>query len=202
MQGYMGAKATGVAPGAKDVILRMSKGGSISGKVVDDAGNAVPKNVTVHAMAEGGTQPGQQGTQAWGQTKDDGTFVIEGLGEFKFKVRAGGTNSEYAQTTAEGSFSPGATDVVVKVKLGVTMTGRLVNSAGDAFQAQSFMGTPEGVEGAQPSYTRVGEDGAFTLKGLTPGKVRLKAWSGKEWTDLGVFEAPATGLTVTMPEAK
>jgi hypothetical protein len=48
----------------------------------------------------------------------------------------------------------------------------------------------------------VGEDGTFTMKGLPAGKVRIKAYSGKDWADLGVIEAPATGITLTMPESK
>jgi hypothetical protein len=201
IQGYMGATAKGVAPGAKDVIIRMSKGGSIAGRVVDDAGNAVAKGVSVQAQAES-LQPGQVGGQAWAATKEDGTFLLEGLGEFKFKVRAGGNNSEYAQTTADGTHAPGTTDLVVRVKAGVAISGRLLTSTGEGFQSQSIMGTAEGVEGAQPSYTRVGEDGTFTMKGLPAGKVRIKAYSGKDWADLGVIEAPATGVTLTMPESK
>jgi hypothetical protein len=90
--------------------------------------------------------------------------------------------------------------VEVRVKPGVAIAGRLVNPAGDGVQAQSLMGMPEGVEGAIQSWAAVGPDGTFTMKGLPPGKVRIRAYVSNRMADCGVFEAPATGLNVTVPE--
>ena len=180
-------------------MVRVTKGGMISGRVLDEAGAPVGPRVPLVAAAEGAAA-GTPGSQAWGSTKDDGTFTVEGLGEFRFHVTAGGGASGFRPTAAAGLFAPGATGIEIRAAAGVALAGRLVNSAGDPMASQSLMATQEGVAGAQPSYIRVPEDGTFILKGLAPGKIRLKAYTGQAWVDCGLFEAPASGLTVTVPD--
>jgi uncharacterized GH25 family protein len=202
MAGTMGGSLRGVAPGAKDVVLRLSRGGTVSGRVLNETGQPAGRGVQVFLRADGvpNEQLNQPGAQAGAVTKEDGTFSVAGLGDFRFKVTAGGGGSDFQPSTLPGTVAPGATDVEVRVKPGVAIAGRLVNPAGDGVQAQSLMGMPEGVEGAIQSWAAVGPDGTFTMKGLPPGKVRIRAYVSNRMADCGVFEAPATGLNVTVPE--
>jgi hypothetical protein len=90
--------------------------------------------------------------------------------------------------------------VVLTVKAGVTLSGRLLKADGTPFKAQSMGATPEGGgEGNFAGWCQVGEDGSFSLKGLAPGRYVLRAWSGQEWTACGTFEAPAEAVVATMP---
>ncbi len=197
--GTMGGSAKGVVPGAADVVIRLQKGGTISGKVVDESGAVVGAGVPVSAAAEGESTRGV-GVRSQGATKEDGTFIVAGLGEFRFRLTAGGGNSDFQPTRSDDPVAVGATEVVLRAKPGVSISGRLVDSGGNPKKVQTLMAAPEGAKDVASSYSQVGDDGAFTLKGLAPGKVRLKAWGGQGWLDCGLFDAPAEGVAVTVPD--
>jgi protocatechuate 3,4-dioxygenase beta subunit len=196
--GAAGAVARGVAAGAKDVVLRVEKGGTISGRVEDEAGNPVQK-VHVVARAEGAV-PGAPGSQAWAQTDASGTFAAKGLGEYRFRVTAGGWNSDWILSAAPETVAPGATDLVLRVRKGVSLSGRIVDDAGSALKPQGLLLIPEGTRDDDGSWAHIADDGSFTAKGLPPGKVRLRAYGGAGWKECGSFEAPAAGVVVTVPK--
>jgi hypothetical protein len=199
VQGFVGGSAKGIAAGAKDVILALRKGGSISGTVVDDAGKPVGKGVPVMAMKDG-TSTGEQGSWANARTGDSGEYVLEGLGEFKFKLTAGGQNTEWRPVTSAETYESGATGIVLKTGPGATLSGKVVDARGAALRPQWIRALPEGGDGRQQGYGRPAEDGTFTIKGLAPGKVKLSCMVANKMVELGTFEAPATDITVTVPD--
>ncbi|MCK6480505.1 MAG: carboxypeptidase regulatory-like domain-containing protein [Planctomycetes bacterium] len=196
--GFMGGSAKGVSPGGGEVVIRLSRGASLSGRVVDGAGAGL-RGVPVSAAAEGAEarQPGGSSNAVSG---DDGSFTIQGLGEFKFRLATGGSGSDWQRLPSAELHAAGAADVVLEVKSGVSISGRLLKADGTPFKAQSLGAAPEGaVEGTFASWGRVGDDGSFTVKGLAPGRYVIRAWSGQAWVDCGTFEAPAENVQATMP---
>jgi uncharacterized GH25 family protein len=201
IQGYVGGTAKGITPGSKDVILTLRKGGSIAGTVVDDAGKSVGKGVPVMAMKDGGNA-GEPGSWAQARTGDSGEFTLEGLGEFKFRLTAGGQNTEWRPSQAAETYESGATGVVLKTGPGATLSGKLVDARGVAIRTQWLRAVPEASDArsVQGGYARPAEDGTFTIKGLAPGKVKLSCMYGNKMVELGSFEAPGTDVTVTVPD--
>jgi len=88
------------------------------------------------------------------------------------------------------------------VKAGVTIEGRLVDSKGAWGKTQVWlMATSEGAEGGGGgSWIQPKEDGTFAIKGLAPGKVKLQIWNNNKQAELGSFEAPSTGLSITVAD--
>jgi hypothetical protein len=190
--------ARGVPAGSKDVVIRATKGGSLSGMVVDEEGKPVAK-CPVNARAEG---LGQQtaGAHAWGQSGDDGKFTVSGLVDAKYKVTGGGNNSEWMGTTLAESYTAGSEGLVIKVKKGLVLSGRLVDASGNPVKPQALSLLVEGGnEGEDSLWGSVADDGAFTFKGLSAAKYRVRAWMGDGWKECGTFEAPAAGVTATVP---
>jgi len=198
--GFMGGAARGVAAGSKDVTVVLLKGGSISGRVLDEAGAAVGAGVPIQAgatgpSAGGGDQPGRGG---WAATREDGTFTLEGLGEFKFRLTAGGQSSDYAPTAHPEEQAVGATGVEIRVKRGVTFSGRLLDAAAKPIKGANVQASSEGGGG---SWAQTDQDGRFTVKGIPAGKVTVRAWLAvRGMVELGAQEAPASNVDLTVPE--
>ncbi len=199
VQGFIGGTAKAVAAGTKDVAIVLRKGGSISGRVVDESGKPVGKGVPVTAMADGAT-PGEPGSGSGAMTGDGGEFNLEGLGDRRFRLTTGGNQSDWRPNPSTESWEPGATGVVLKAAAGVTFTGRLLDARGNAVKPQWIRATPVDGDGRNGSYARPADDGTFTLKGLAPGKVKLQCWLGNKQLELGTVEAPGTDVAVTVPD--
>ena len=189
--------ARGVAAGSKDVVVRATKGGSLSGTVVDEEGKPVAK-CPVRARGEGLSQQ-TAGAMAWGQTGDDGRFTISGLVDARYKVTGGGGNSDWMGTTLAESFTAGSEGLVIQVKKGLVLSGRLVDASGNPVKPQALSLLREGGSDEDSLWGQVADDGAFTFKGLSAAKYRVRAYMGDGWKECGTFEAPASGVTATLP---
>jgi uncharacterized GH25 family protein len=202
MGSTMGGTLKGVVAGQKDLVVVVKKGGTITGRILDEAGKAVGQGVQVHAFADGAPEKrNEPGGQAYGVSNASGEFTISGLGDHRFRITAGGGNSDFRPTTTTESFEVGATGVTLKVSVGVTIEGRLVDSKGTWSKTQVWiMATAEGGEGTMGSWVQPKDDGTFVLKGLAPGKVKIQAWVANKQSDLGTFDAPAVGLSITVPD--
>ncbi len=190
--GRMGA-LRGVRPGTGDLDLYLSEGLSIRGSVVDDDGAAVGAGVPVVAWAQT-KGPDEPGARSSAVTDPDGTFTVAALGEFRFGISAGGGGTEYLASSVgnpgDPGIAPGQDGVVLHVRRGLAMEGRLVDGAGNTAKGLLI----EALSGSCPKvYT--GEDGSFILKGLTPGEARLRVGD----RILGPFPVPSRGLEVRLP---
>jgi hypothetical protein len=114
-------------------------------------------------------------------------------------VQPGGGNSAHLGDAVEG-LRPGATDVVLRVSLGVDLSGVLVDARGEPVAATSLQADDGSRRAAMRPYCQVGPDGKFRLRGLRAGRVRLTMRHADAWVTLGEHEAPAAGVRVAVPD--
>jgi hypothetical protein len=196
--GYLQGIHEGVRPGSPEVVITLARAGSIRGRVVDAEGQAVPAGVPVSAYAVDAPR-GAPGSGWTAYTAPGGAFDLDTLGPYAFLLRAGGGESAYRGAQLEHPVRPGA-EVVLRVEVGVELSGRLLDADGLPVRTSYLAGSGEGAGPGLPSSTEVAsEDGRFTLRGLPPGRVLLRARLGEDYVDLGVFEAPATDVEVRIP---
>jgi hypothetical protein len=197
--GFLQASLEGVRPGDAEVRITLARAGAIRGRVVDASGQAVPFGVPVSARALD-APPGTPGSGWVGYTTAGGAFELEALGPHSFSLVAGGGESAYLCAEAVSGVRVGTEGVVLRVTLGVEISGRLLDADGAPVRTSYLAAYGVAAVGGLPSSTHIaGDDGRFTLRGLPRGTVRLRARIGGEYLDLGAVEAPATDLEVRLP---
>jgi protocatechuate 3,4-dioxygenase beta subunit len=116
--GYAAAQSTVsvTESGASELRLALTRGLSISGRVVDALGRPVP-SLMVGAFPEGDFPPGAVPVSrvAFGDAKADGTFILSGLGEGRYAVSAG---DELAGFGVRPDVAAGSKDVVLRLAPG------------------------------------------------------------------------------------
>jgi hypothetical protein len=199
--GHMPGRADGLYPGDPPVTVIVPRAGAIEGRVVDAKGKAVGPGVPVYAFAEGDVDRTRDGTGMTTFTEAGGKFRIDSLGEYTFTVIAGGGETVYADGDPRRGVRVGTTDLVLAVRRGVTLSGRLVDTHGRGFKTHSLTAFRVDGIGSIGSRTSVeDEEGRFTLRGVAPGKVTLYCYHGDSYVNLGTFDAPAEGLVITVPD--
>jgi hypothetical protein len=85
--GYWGANPVRIEPGAKDVVLRVHRGASLEGSLVQAAEGPTDSKLVVRAIleADDGEQR-SQGAEGWGAVRRDGSFGVSGLRAGAFTV--------------------------------------------------------------------------------------------------------------------
>ncbi len=189
---------SGVSPRDAGVVVVLAGARGIRGRVETEDGTPVPAGVPVGVVAEG-TDPRVPGTRAFAETAADGTFAVDGLADTSFTVEAGGGRSGFLGKIVR-DVKAGATDLVLRVSVGVDLAGTLVDAQGDPVATTSLVADDGARVAAMRPYAQVGPDGAFLVRGLRAGRVRLSLRIGHATVDAGAFEAPATGLRVSVPE--
>lgn len=205
-RGVVGARVRNVMAGSRDVVVRLVPARSIQGRVVDADGAPVPAAVPVRAEALDaedvealrvlGRAPGDDwtGTKAAAETRADGTFVLDGLGAFRFRLVAGGSNTDYVETAHPDPVPAGTTGLDVRVPKGQPVGGRLLDGKG-----KPLPGVRVSVAGAK-ARTNTGDDGSFVLRGIKEATVRLNARIGGKDIDLGTHPVPSRDLVLTAGE--
>jgi RNA polymerase sigma-70 factor (ECF subfamily) len=188
-----------VKGGTADVTLVLRRTNRIAGTVVLEDGSPAPAGVPVRVLATGSANPGGARYQ-YGYTAPGGTFSLAGLANIEFRAVAGGGPSEYTTDGPGVTAKAGTTDVVLKVKKGVALQGKLLDADGNPVQSPHMNGTAKDGSGVT-SWTRIeGSDGSFRLPGLPRCKVALTVTLGGKVVDLGEHEAPAEGLVLRLPK--
>jgi RNA polymerase sigma factor (sigma-70 family) len=189
---------TGIVPAVKprdgEVVITLRKGGSLHGHVLDEDGKPVP-GLWVGAQAVGSERG--PGFMSQARTGEDGSFLIEGLGDFHFRIKTMG--GDYLASTSEKEFVPGE-EAEVRVKKGFRLSGRLVDAAGKGVHREAVYATPEG--GGEGMGVAVAEDGTFQFRGLPKGRYALWLRADAGRIELGTFDAPAEKLELPVPEEK
>ncbi|HEU4395448.1 MAG TPA: sigma-70 family RNA polymerase sigma factor [Planctomycetota bacterium] len=176
-----------ILPGKEDLVITLRPGKTLEGRVLDETGAPVPAGVPVMGTV----------------TKEDGLFAVEGLKDRPWRVTAGGPPSVYAPAAAEAKHSPGDAGVVVTVRRGVTLSGRVVGPDGTGLKQVSVIVEAEETAVSPGCWYRLDTDasGNFAVTGLPPGPVKLRAQHPRRGdVDLGTVQVPATDLEVRFPE--
>jgi hypothetical protein len=177
----------------------MLAGGTITGKVLDQATGAAPPQFDIQVEAQ---TPGPSPltyspeTVAFGTVATDGTYTLAGLapGTYWVFFSAGNVNgvpAPYASAWYPDEPDPGhASAVSVQsgqtATLGVelaeapgTVTGRVTDPSGApvaGFTVYASIAEPNGIVGGHSGgATSTGPDGTFTLTGLAPGNWTINA---------------------------
>lgn len=166
--------------GTKDIKLVASKGVTISGVVVDEAGAGIAT-----AFINTGKR------NSWGQSHADGAFEVGGLeagATCTLQVQAQG----YVNTTVE-NVAAGAKDVRIVLAKGLEASGTLYGADGKpaATTHIQFQHT----DGTHQQYVQTDAAGRFTATGLVDGsytaKVYVQKAEGKngDWKEAGSLKA-------------
>jgi len=200
-EGHTHGRLEGVHSGAAVVQVILQRAGLIKGRIIREDGLPVPVGMGVMATAMG-VAAGTEGAHGYTYPSPDGSFTLNGLGDYTFRVAAGGASSGLVAAGFTEGVRPGASDVVVKVKPGVALSGKLEDAHGDPVKTHMLTAMPVGGYGRSPAaWTSIpGEDGKFHFAGVHAGKLRILAYIGGKSVTVGEVTAPAKDVVLTVPE--
>lgn len=158
---------------ARDVLVELSAGGRITGRVIDKASN---KPLTVFragvSRSGGGMMIGPPLLREF--TSEDGTFTLENVPAGAMTVVAaapGYTNARVNVTVEEGKT---ISDLEVPLDAGVRLTGRVTNASGAPVPDVSVRLMPSMtggmVRGMDAATATTDANGEYTLEALPPGE--------------------------------
>jgi len=186
-RGYAPARVTAMVRSRDSTDLRdvtLEAGLSIRGRVRgrDRVGIA---GALLRAEAEGGEADAVEG-----ETEADGAFELSGLrpAGYSITAQAAGFAAGHARATAGGD------PVEIVLSRGGSITGRVVDAAGEPLAGASVLGEAEGDDAGEPRSfwvtTGDGGDGRFATSDSAPGAYVLRVRAA------GVGEASRTGVKV------
>jgi RNA polymerase sigma factor (sigma-70 family) len=177
-------ETTGVPAGTTDVAITLSAAGEIAGRVLAPDGRPLG-GCTVVAYSESGDPYTPSAT-----TKDDGTFVVRGIGAGTYRLEARPPEPERTGYVTEGAqlraakatgVSATAKDVEIRLTGGLSIRGTLFDAAGKPLANTWVRAEPRPGQDLEP-----GEDawfrgpgaqtdtaGRFTISGLATARYRL-----------------------------
>jgi protocatechuate 3,4-dioxygenase beta subunit len=177
-------RVDGIAGGAKDVRVAVEQGGAISGRVCDPQGKGIQMAwINANPMPkEGVNLTGNEWRYA--QTRADGTFTINGLGEGPYQVHvnanAGGGKSYRPART--DNVAVGTKDLRFTMETGLAITGVVNDPDGRPVSQLQIQAQPVDTQGgqAQGGGAMTDNEGRFTISGLAPGDYRFDVpqWGG------------------------
>lgn len=184
-QGLVLENADKIAAGSQGIRLVATKGLTIAGSVVDEAGGPA-RGAFVSA------QPKAGGRGRSARVGDDGTFELTGLapgGTYRVLVQAPGHPMGQVEDVA-----PGTAGVRVVLPKGYEASGRVTDEAGQPVKQGQLQFSHQNGEQSQSAVT--GEDGTFKVTGLAEGTYEVQVWvrgSDKPWRKCGTIRAGETG---------
>jgi len=189
------AQASGYAPGFSTsfrigrgqtppkVTIRLTRGGTISGRLVDNAGKPVGQGrVTTHDVTWSddvffemlGESFPTNITKADVRAGDDGRFVISGLTaeKYQIQVRASGF-TRYFQNNIVVTDGSETKLGDVKLARGGTLVGTLFDAGGKALVGGQILLSPTDGANATLYHAKSGGDGRFSITNIAPGRYLL-----------------------------
>jgi protocatechuate 3,4-dioxygenase beta subunit len=160
------AQPVEIADGAGEVelVLRVDRGLYITGRVLDPSGGGV-KDTYASAQQVNGFMSVME------RTDDSGQFVLGPLLAGEFDLEAGGMMGPHAKSETVRA-SAGARDVVLRLRVGGAITGRVVDASGAARECELSLSQPSVEFGWMQTGTR---DGSIKFDGLLAGSYNLHA---------------------------
>jgi protocatechuate 3,4-dioxygenase beta subunit len=195
------AAVRGVLPGSQGVVLRLEKGGTIRGKVLDPEGKPLP-GATVWAR---GAKSREE--QARGATDAEGAFSLEGLAPGSYRLYASADAGNLAPVEPEAAVAAGAADAVVRTSKGYEFRCRVTGADGKA--AVDFVAMVQLQVGGRWEdlgwHASVAE-GSLAVHGLPKCRLRVCVAREGESFDEGdeeawsaPFEVPGEEASITLP---
>lgn len=198
---YLAARAEGFAAGQPTrlhlppqgpVELLLHRGRVLEGRVVDEATTGPVAGARVEAsqsqrrsMGGGGMTISfvSTGGGTVAETDGDGRFRLEGLGVGAYDLKA--TARGFRETTLAVRLAEGEAPrpVTVTLKAGLPLEGLILDPGGSPAVGVRVHAEPASADQTRmearpaPASTRSGDDGAFRLEGLAPGRVVVSARS-------------------------
>lgn len=180
----LGARADGVTPGTRDLVLVLRAGSRVRGHVLDDAGQPVTK-FHVRLQHEGKGMFARLGQDSQEQSFEDpaGKFAVGGLSDGGWKLWVSAENfASSAEQSLKLPEAPDAPECEVVLPRASRVSGRVLSAAGEAVAGADVRvdsGGPDWqrkLSGAPPDPEAQSDDGGnFHLEGLRPGRVSLVA---------------------------
>lgn len=192
---YLTAREDRVAAGTRDLVVVLSKGGWLAGRVLDAKTHEGIEEFSIDLDDENllvlkGVDAAERGSE-----EPRGAYFIEGLGmeAFDLRVRAEGYAEEKVEGLTSGPGRSAKLDILLWEES--TISGRLVGPSGEVvpegriiLQSQSpaendvqealdriGMSLPVGNPWNEVKSTTSDENGLFLLRGISEGAYRLKA---------------------------
>ena len=171
-----------------DVVVRMSHGGRITGRIVDAATREPVVGATVRTyddghvenpltqMLEGLGQSGRATAKRETKTDADGVFVLANLNAETYQLRI--SHDDYSQLVLRGrNVLDGAVDDLGTLALhrGATVRGTVYDSAGQPLAGAEVTLTRKAEGYVEPISGRTGDDGRFLLERVEAGTYTLHA---------------------------
>jgi protocatechuate 3,4-dioxygenase beta subunit len=183
-------------------VNKPEKGFSVSGRVIDADSGAPAASVYVgHSVIDESNQQVGGMNFTGTQTDANGKFRLEGLrpGHYAvYTMPASQENSTYSEQVIFDIADSDVSGIEIKLRRGASVSGVAVieNNSDPAtaalLQTVSLYAYVEG-KSSSPSYgqSRIGADGTFQMKGLSPGRARF---------GMQGFPSPPKGLTLVRTE--
>ncbi len=177
-------------PGTLEV--RLSRGASLRGDVVDENGR--PVSTEIVAFSRDLTAQNK-----YGESDERGAFAFEGLhaAEYDVMARFDGDPAASARVTVRATQE---TVVHLKVNAGASISGKVVDAGGKPQRGVIHARSQK--TGAEPDrMARLDAQGGFTLRGLRSGNSYFLSASTdgmKDAQEQKLVVAPATGVVVTV----
>jgi protocatechuate 3,4-dioxygenase beta subunit len=160
----------------EDLVLVMSAGGKLEGRVIDHDGSPVPgiELVLFYQAPEGG----REWTLCFGakrevESDEDGRFVEEGLKQGKWKVLLHSKGIRVQAPVVAEVLEGGTTEVEVVLSEPLVIEGVVVDEGGAPVPDVNLVAYRE--EGKSKGYGTSDGSGRFVIKGLGPGPHKVYA---------------------------
>ena len=177
-RGHANARETGVASGARDVVLELGREARIEGVVVDEAGAPVPAFTVVAQVRIGALERRNVAVQS--VFDSEGRFAIEGLSAGSYLVRVYGAGHAPSD---ESTLTAPSTSARFVLSRGGRIEGTVVTAGGGPIENARV--TLEGGSGdaasAVPITTTTVTDarGSYALEGIPPGAQSIFTAAGE-----------------------
>ena len=189
-----------VMPGTTGIVIPLGKGRALEGRVLGPDGKVVGAGVEVRAeRASDGEDVGRA------ETREDGTFVLDGLGAGEFRLFASADEPCLAPVPAERTWTAGATDAVVRTTAGNTLRIVFTEADGTAPELGAVLMEKTWEGRTTGPFVMAVQKNVLTVHGLPECKVRVKplrsgeGFDGEEEGWSGLFDVPGPERTVTLP---
>ncbi|HKC13032.1 MAG TPA: carboxypeptidase-like regulatory domain-containing protein, partial [Vicinamibacteria bacterium] len=179
-EGYQSGHAGGVVvedgTTAEGVEVRLSKGGVISGRVMDARSGRPVRDAAIRA-ALSGDRPrmvfGPGGDERQASSDADGHFELPGLAAGSYTVTA--THPEWSDATEKVELKEGAVAVDIRMNAGAAIVGVVVGAGQRPVGGASVSLTAPGGDPFGEQGTVADDAGRFRLERLTPGRYSVMA---------------------------